>query len=290
MAVTRYDRISSFLLTVVIGLIACFLAAVIFWYSTRPPAPPQQLLPLELLTVTGGGIPDGEVGDTPNIESPLPENPNATAANPEVESDQVQSRMASVVTFAERAAEIVPLTDSATNTPDAAPGGVGGSWKGTGRRPLGEGPGNGGGVAAELRWYIKFADDVSLEEYTKQLDFFGIEFGAVLPEGKIVYLSKLSGNAVRRESTSGKDEKRLYMTWLGGSRKQADLKILEKNGVPTVGINILHFYPKETEQLLANVEFQFAKRHPGEVRRTYFVVKPDNPGYKFVVTQQSYLR
>ena len=291
MVVTRYDRISSFLITIVVGLTCCFLAAVAFWYSTRPPAPAQQLLPLELLRVTGGGIPDGEVGDSPNIESPLPENKDATAAEPQVESEQVAQRFASVVTFADQAAEVVPAAETSSNNPDAAPGGVAGSWKGTGRRPLGDGPGNGGGVAAELRWFIKFADDVNLAEYARQLDFFKIELGVVLPEGKIVYLTNLSNAApTRRESTSGKGETRLYFTWVGGNRKQADLKLLEKVGISATGANILHFYPRDTEELLANLEFRFANRQPGEVRRTYFVVKPQDRGFTFLVTHQTYLR
>jgi hypothetical protein len=165
-----------------------------------------------------------------------------------------------------------------------------GSATGTGKRPLGFGPGNGGGVAAELRWFIRFADGSSLTEYARQLDFFGIELGAITPDGQLAYISGVSGTPKVRYGKSGKDEKRLYMKWDSGERRKADEKLFQKAGI-TVGRNVIfHFYPAQTEQLLVTLETNYAKRNLREIRRTYFVVNTKGSGFEFQVTRQTYLK
>lgn len=152
------------------------------------------------------------------------------------------------------------------------------------------GGGGKGGFPAEQRWFIKF-DDGDIETYAKQLDEFNIELGAFFQsEGRIVFITKMSqAKPATREVRTGGD-KRLYMTWRGGNRKQADLKLFAKAGINAQNANLMHFYPRETEQLLTNVEFNYRKRKPTEIRRTYFNVRKDGAGFKFVVTSQSYLR
>ena len=138
---------------------------------------------------------------------------------------------------------------------------------------------------------IRYSDETSLEEYKKQLDAFGIELGALLPTGQLVLLSNVSAAAPKKTTkTSGKGENRLYMTWQAGKRKAADAKIFQASGVDVANAVIFHFYPKATEQLLMQTEFQYAKRKPTEVRRTYFVVVKKGSGYTFVVTRQVYMR
>jgi len=51
----------------------------------------------------------------------------------------------------------------------------------------------------------------------------------------------------------------------------------------------MHFYDPETEQLLARTEVAYRNRKSSEIRSTYFAVRKDGSGYKFVVTSQSYL-
>jgi hypothetical protein len=53
---------------------------------------------------------------------------------------------------------------------------------------------------------------------------------------------------------------------------------------------LMHFYSPETEQLLAQTEVNYRGRKTTEIRRTYFSVRKDGAGFKFVVTSQSYLR
>ena len=50
-----------------------------------------------------------------------------------------------------------------------------------------------GGLPREQRWFIKFGDEESVDKYAEQLDFFGIELGALFPDrGELIYLSKMS--------------------------------------------------------------------------------------------------
>ena len=290
MRVTFYDQISSFLMAGLIATGLLLLGALVYWYTTRPEKT-MELLPLELATVPdraeGGGDENSDPNDSLRGDSADDPNPNVASNDMPAEEVTAKESLSRVASFAAQAAEPVP---DFVNV-EGVPGGRRGTPDGTGRRPLGLGPGDGGGVAVENRWFIKFADEISLSEYAKQLDFFGIELGAVLPEGKLVYLSRLTEAKPQiREANSGKDEKRLFMTWLGGNRRQADLKFFEKAGIALGGGNVMHFYPEKTEKMLANLEFRAANRSVKEIRRTYFVVINDKQGYNFSVTRQTFLR
>ncbi len=284
MKVTRYDRASAFMLAVVGALFVGVLAVLSVWYARRVP-PPSELVPLEMLEVSGG-YEDGNPEDTWNLESPEPEDPSASLVEQETEQVAVQDVLENVVELSDQATEHLEqvIADSTANS------GKRGSATGTGGRPLGMGPGM-GGMPREQRWYIRFADDYSLDAYAKQLDFFGIELGVLEPEGRLVYVSDLSGKPKKRTADSGKNEKRLYMTWQSGERRAADIKLLKRAGVPANRQSLIfHFYPKKTEQMLATLEFNYQKKAPQEIRRTYFLAKKQGNGYAFEVTRQSLLR
>jgi hypothetical protein len=80
------------------------------------------------------------------------------------------------------------------------------------------------------------------------------------------------------------------MSWQGGQRKQADVKLLQKAGVDATRGIILHFYPAETEEMLARLERSFANRSERDIRRTYFVIVPQGRGFTFAVSRQTYFR
>ncbi len=90
-------------------------------------------------------------------------------------------------------------------------------------------------MAAELRWFIRFADGSSLSEYAKQLDFFGIELGAIMPDGRLAYISGLAGTPKVRYAASGKDEKRLYMKWEAASDARPTNSCSRRPGSMSVG-------------------------------------------------------
>ena len=273
-----YDIVSSMMLAVAMTVVCAVIWAFSLFWSTLPPKLPD-LVPMELVRI-GGGVEDGDPNETLDIETP-------EETTTEIQQqEEVKEEITMLTEVADQAAERMQEIQVEQN----ATAELNGAATGTGKRPLGFGPGNGGGVAAELRWFIRFADGSSLTEYAKQLDFFGIELGAIMPDGRLAYISGLAGTPKVRYGTSGKDEKRLYMKWDAGDRRKADEKLFQKAGI-TVGKNVIfHFYPQQTEQLLVTLETNFAKRNLKEIRRTYFVVNTKGNGYEFQVTRQMYLK
>lgn len=273
-----YDVVSSMMLAVAMTVVCAVIWAFSLFWSTLPPKMPE-LVPMELVRI-GGGVEDGDPNETLDIETP-------EETTTEIQQqEEVKEEISMLTEVADQAAERMQEIQVEQN----ATAELNGEATGTGKRPLGFGPGNGGGVAAELRWFIRFADGSSLTEYAKQLDFFGIELGAIMPDGRLAYISGLAGTPKVRYGTSGKDEKRLYMKWDAGDRRKADEKLFQKAGI-TVGKNVIfHFYPQQTEQLLVTLETNFAKRNLKEIRRTYFVVNTKGNGYEFQVTRQMYLK
>ena len=275
---SRYDVSSSMLMALGLAIVCAVIWAFSLFWATLPPRPPE-LVEMKLVRI-GGGVEDGDPNETLDIETP-------EETTTEIQQqEEVKEEIVMLTEVAEQAAERLELVQVEQNSTAE----LNGAATGNGKRPLGFGPGNGGGVAAELRWFIRFADGSSLTEYAKQLDFFGIELGAIMPDGRLAYISGLAGTPKVRYGTSGKDEKRLYMKWEGGDRRKADEKLFQKAGI-TVGKNVIfHFYPQQTEQLLVTLETGFAKRNLKEIRRTYFVVNTKGTGYEFQVTRQMYLK
>lgn len=276
MRINSYDRASSFMIAAVIALFCCVIAALGYWWSTRRPAPPELVI-MEVIDVVGGGDLDGAPDETLAVESPEPI---------EAEQLEVQEQLDVVTDVSDAAA----LQTATLFEPEIEETGEQGSLEGTGRRPLGFGPGSGGGVAREMRWYVSFSNEASLTSYAQQLDYFGIELGAVFKDGRLVYLSNMSKTPRTRTVNTGKGEERLYFTWQGGDRKQADIQLFQKAGVDAGGANILHFYPEKIENHLATIEVLYANRTAKEVRRTYFSVVPQKGNFIFQVTRQTYLR
>ncbi|HEY3969377.1 MAG TPA: hypothetical protein VGM05_32795 [Planctomycetaceae bacterium] len=283
--VTRYDQVSAFLFAIIGGLCFTVFLLAFAWYATRAPKP-KEPVDVELFEEPAGGVEDGSPDETLRVDSPDPPSQDAAVGDTSSDQEDVQESLEQVVSQADNAVVETqrPLDLGVRNS--AKPG----SADGTGRRALGSGPGSGGGYPREQRWMVRFADQSNLAEYTRQLDFFGIEFGAVV-KGKLVYVSKLSdARPVVRTSNSGAEEKRLYMTWQGGGRKQADLQIFRKAGIDVGEGAMFHFYPKATEDKLARLELAYRNRAAREIRRTYFAVERTDGGYEFSVVHQTYLK
>lgn len=278
MRVTFFDQLSSGMIAFVLGLIVIVISIIIWWATTRPPKT-QFLTPMEMVEV--GGDEDGVPDETLQLESP--EDPTENPSPTEEVLEQAE-----LTEFVE---DVVELADNATQQVNAIPvsqPGNPGSAVGTGRRRLGSGSGN--AVPNEERWYIKYSDKASVDEYAKQLDFFGIEMGALLPSGQLVLMTGMSGSPKKTVKSSGKGESRLYMTWQAGNRKAADETLFKKIGVDVSNAILFHFYPKKTEQMLLQLEFDYKKKKASEIRRTYFVAAKKGSGYQFVVTKQTYMR
>ncbi len=283
MRVTPYDRASSGMVAIVVGLMVAVFALVSAWMMNRS-SDVESLVPVEMIEFPGG-VEDGAVDETLLVESP--EDPVPDAAPEETDEEmEVEEVFDSVTELADVSAEqMLKQFES-----DAVSSGTTGSREGTGRRALGIDGGQ-GGLPAEQRWFIQFADQSDIQEYASQLDYFGIELGTILPSGKLVYLSGLSQPKPKiRETTSGKNEKRMYMTWQGGKLKLADRTLFKKANIDVSTSRVLHFYPRKTETLLATIERDYANRKISDIRRTFFVVEKNRNEYNFRVTRQSYFR
>lgn len=266
--VTRYDTVTSFMLAVIIGLLILVAALTLIWLTNSKPMREGQA-ELEIFELPGKR--DGKLHETPNLESP----------DDPVKDPQIDQMLENVVELSNKPSEVQPPWEPVN-------GDKKGSAEGTGERPLG--PTEVGPGGREQKWFVRFSDRGSLEMYARQLDFFDIELAVLVP-GKVTYIKNVSTpRPTVVVKTNFSDEKRLYMTWRGGSRRQADIELLRKAGVSVAGGVIYHFYPKETEARLVRLEREYAGRKNSEIRRTYFSVQGDGAGFRFVVTRQSIFR
>lgn len=278
---TLYDRVSSWTIALFVGVAGLCLCVVAIWLTNRLPAPPQAV-PVELIEAPGG-FEDGSPDETLRVDSPEPEVHDASPAEVQSDTTEIAEALETVVELSESATQQVQQQfDTGIQST-----GKTGSAKGTGKKGLGIGPGT-GGMPREQRWYVRFGDRAGVDEYAKQLEFFGIELGALLPDGRLVYISKLNQPApVSRFVATGKNEQRLYMTWQGGDRRSADVELFKRASIDVRGDTaIFHFYPKPTETMLAQLELNYRNRPVAQIRRTYFAVETSGAGYQFSVIRQ----
>ncbi|HUE13463.1 MAG TPA: hypothetical protein VMR25_04810 [Planctomycetaceae bacterium] len=293
--VTSYDRVWSTLMALVAVLVASVWFLSLMWNSFQPHyAKHEQVIEL-IPDETSGGIEGGSPTDSLKLEGTGPERADATPGQsiaderPEVEEVLKNVSLES----SSDAAGAVTSGSSDQLELDVAPVASfkGGKSLGTGTRAaLGGGPGSRGGWPRQQRWYVNFAEQGSLDQYAQQLDFFGIELGALMEDHTISYISELSSQKpVLRQAASGEGEKRLFFTWQGGKRRQADVELFTRSGVP-IGPDtiIFHFYPPATENMLALKERDYRNRPVRQIRRTFFTVMPADNGFDFEVTRQIY--
>ncbi len=288
---TLYDRASSWSMVLFAAIGIVCLGVVTKWLADRLPPPPEGVT-MELVELPGG-FEDGTPGETLRVDSPLPEVRDAAPVEEVSDRVEIAEALSTVANAAESGVGLAVASDQTQPQFDTGIENKGrpGSAKGTGRKGLGVGGGT-GGFPREQRWFVRFGDKAGIDEYAKQLGFFGVELGALLPDSRLAYLSKLNQPVpdVRYVKT-GKDEQRLYMTWQGGDRRGADVELFKRANIE-VGpdTTIFHFYSKATESKLAQLERDYKGRPIGMIRRTYFVVEVVAGGYQFAVTRQTYFQ
>jgi hypothetical protein len=285
MRVTSFDRATAGTIAAFIAVACACVSITSAWLTTRTVVR-SAAVPVELLDVPGG-FEDGSPDETLRVDSPDPEDAMASAVETEAEQLDIAESVETMMELSETASQVVQqqFETSADNT------GRRGSAKGTGRRALGFGPGT-AGIPREQRWFVRFSDRLSLDEYVQQLMALKIELAALLPDGRVAYLGGLNQpKPMVTYQPAGAADSRLYMTWRAGERQRADLQLFQRAGVElTSSATILHFYPPETEQQLALAERNYRNRQAKEIRRTYFLVQPKGKGYEFAVTRQTTLR
>lgn len=274
--VSLYERVASLLISLLIMVGTAVAGLLIIWFTGQM-FTTQTAVPVVLEDLSGGRE-DGVVGESMQLDSEIDE----IAQETEFEEPQMQETLEMVT---DAVANQLAMLDNPALV-DTLNAGGGGRSTGTGNQ-VGFGAGEGeSGIPRAQRWTIRFQDN-TLEEYAQQLDYFKIELAALGPAG-VQYASGVSGSPTRRTGRKGEKEERLYMSWKDGTLKQFDTQLLQKANIPTTGRIILQFYSADTENLLANIEKNYAGREADEIRKTVFQVERAGGGFQFKVVEQSY--
>lgn len=148
-------------------------------------------------------------------------------------------------------------------------------------RPVGQ-------SSAGIQWEILFEEGTTVEEYSRQIDQFKIEIGAVSKNDKVEYISKVSGKKPEKRVGRKEGEYRFATEWKKGTLHAADRKLLAKAGISSDGKQVLHYFPIDVQHELSALERAYAGRESSEIRRTRFVVRPkgQGEGYQFIVIAQ----
>ena len=143
-------------------------------------------------------------------------------------------------------------------------------------------------AAERAEWEISFPDEISLEEYARQLDFFKIEIAAVSSDGRVEYISHVSELKPEKHVGQEADDPRLYIGWKSGTLHAVDRRLLLRAGINSNRKEIRHYFPEETQRVMKQIERAYASRDPREIVRTQFEIRPleSGEGYEFVVAEQ----
>jgi hypothetical protein len=253
--------------------------------------------PLQIIEVSGGGggTPEGISGSTEKVDvagadaAAFASNNEADAGD--FEEPSVQQAPGAMLDAIAQAGETMAEVDLGAVMPSggAVASGRRASKIGTGGPGLGFGPGD-GGVAREQRWSIIFNPGQTIEEYARQLDALGVELAVVSGPSQLEYVSHFSYPKPIRRFGVSRSDRRLYFLWQGGGRKGSDIALLQKAGIDVGDKVVFQFYPPQAEERLAQLEFRYRGRQPGEIRVTRFTVVPNGNGYEYKVMAQETLK
>jgi hypothetical protein len=284
--VSLYDRVSSMLLALLmtVGVVAAVL--FILWLG-KTVLRPQEAVPTEIIEVSedgeGGG--DGRAAGGSQLDTPSDE-PFVGKDKETTDLQQDLTVLSAAVTS--KAAELDD-PELVTPTRHGSFGSGGGIYGGFGEgRGLGHGPGKPGWPR---HWEVLFSR-ATLDAYARQLDFFGIELGIVLPGNKIIYAFHLAKPKpdTRTVGNPALNEKRYYLSWRTGEMQQADRDLLAKAGIDAGDQLILKFLPQQVELNLMALEKAQNNLTPKDIKKTRFGVQTDGAGFKFIVLEQSIKR
>jgi hypothetical protein len=278
--VSRYDRAAGLIISLLI-LLGLTVAVLLFVWVGSKFVVRTQTVPVVMLPEDAGGSPVGTSSEGMTLEAP-------TVAEIQRETNVTlpefrQSLAAVEDLIANRKAEL----DTAFTKINADETG-GGRSAGTGNAPqFGSGSGR-GGLSRSQRWEIRYASGDTLDAYTKELDFFGIELAAVSGDGAVVYARDFGRPKPTLSRNRAEPETRLYMQWRDGSaRRESDRRLLERVGIATAGQTLVQFIPPAVEERLAQLEFEFARREARQIRKTRFAVRNAGGGFEFYVEEQT---
>jgi len=256
--VSRYDRVSGMLIALLILLGISVFLMLIIWLSTQV-LTGQVAVPVVMEEI--GDQEEDPIGPGNDIEPPPP-------AETDLEQEEMEDVLEAVEDALATRAALLERRVSGTGT------GKGGGGTGLGRK------------GAPRRWELRFQEGNSLEGYARQLDYFQIELGVLIPGNKVLYISKLSQSRPQTREGPRDQEKRNRFTWTQGSLEQADRMLLARANVDPGGSVIYKFLPPALYQQLRVMEAEYAGGR--KVRSTLFGIRTSGTDYSFYVMRQSY--
>jgi hypothetical protein len=292
---SRYDKVTSFLMAVVLGamLVVGWLALV---YASNQAYASRATAPLQIIEVGGGGgSPEGTPGSTEKVDVAGADAAAMASNNPEeageFEEPSVEQAPGAMLETVAEAGQNLAEVDLGATMPNGGPvsSGKRASKLGSGGPGLGFGPGD-GGVAREQRWSIIYNTGQDPQEYARQLDGLGVELAVVRGPEQLLYISRFSDPTPTKRFGTGRSDHRLYFLWQGRGRKASDLALFKKANEEIGDDNVFQFYSADAERRLAELEVKFKGRNPGEIRVTRFQVVPKGESYDFEVVAQETLR
>ena len=274
---SNYDRVAGMLVALLMLIGGSTGVLFIVWLTTVLVFAPSPV-PIKLVeNVAGRG--DHAAGFARDLEAPGEEE------MPELQEPQVQTALEAVTDAVSSVAASMDVFETTSIATSKGKGGLGDSRP---PGPLGEGDNI---IPRWERWEVRYISN-SVNAYARQLDFFKIELGAAGGKPNVDYAFNLTKGKPDTRQGPSKAEKRLYMTWKSGTLKQFDEQLLSRAGINPAGRMVMQFYPEETEDRLAWIEMENAKKekHPNvkEFLRTIFGVRAAGNGFEFHVLEQRF--
>jgi hypothetical protein len=276
LVVSKFDKVSSLLLASVMFLGILVGMLFLLWLTSGKPKP-IEVYP-EIIENPAGRGPNAE-GFERDFEPPGAEEVE-DLLEPTVEDTllAVTEAVSSVPASFEAVDSNVSATSKGAGQGDSRPPG-----------PMGEGDDI---IPRFERWKLKFVAK-NLAAYAAQLDYYEIELAAIGGDIQGVdYAANVAAAPQTRRGPS-EGEERLYFMWTTpGPLMQYDRQLLQKAGVQLTNRQMLKFIPKNLENMLANIELEFAEANGHssvtEIAQTIFESRPAEGAYRFEVIDQKY--
>ncbi|MCM2370485.1 hypothetical protein [Aporhodopirellula aestuarii] len=277
MRTSRFERVSSFYLTLVLFLGVIVSGLFLLWTLNRWASQEEIKHSTPTRTAWVQGTDEGlnNEFDTPS-------------------QDEYQALQEPTLD-----ATLVAVTDAATQTAATFEGAMGlgdSDSLGRGARLGGPDPSDENRVDVVPRfnrWQLNFTA-TDLKDYAAQLDFFGIELG-VLGGGiqGVDIVDQLSTKPRNRRVVDTSNEKRLYFMWSTPSPlMELEATLIEQANVELTDRHMIQLIPARLEHELAEAELEFANmaghESEGEIARTVFQCVATDDGYEFRIADQRY--
>jgi hypothetical protein len=271
--VSRYDRASSLLLALLVTVGSVAVLVFVVWATGKVIAPPPVAIPVQRVDLVrqgeGGG--NGQApGGTQQLDAPSDE----PGFGKDDQTPDVQDEL--------KRMDVAAVSKGSLGTGGGRNGGTGtGDSFDDGDRRVGT------PAPPARHWEVLFSQN-TLDGYAKQLDFFRIELGVLLPGSKIIYACNLTKSKpdIRTVANPAASESRCYLTWRSGEMQQADRDLLARAGVDVGNALVVKFLPPEVEERLVELEKSYAGADAKRIKKTRFGVRADGAGFTFFVLEQ----